>query len=307
MSQQKTPQVSQQKTTSFDDALSAFIISREASHLSKQTLRYYRDRLGPFVIWCKESGHTAVESITAAKIRAFLVALHNRNLSPYTVHASARAIRAFFRFCASDGIIEAAPKFQMPKLPKRILPAFEPVDVARLIDACENQRDRCIVLVLLDTGLRASEMVALNGSNIDLATGAVHVYQGKGEKDRTVYLGARTRRELSKFWREVQKPSPSSPAWTNNRAGRSGDRITDSGLRQLLGRIGNRAGVENCRPHTFRRTFALWSLRACMDIYRLAALIGHEDLGVLRQYLALVGKDIRKAHEQFGPVDHMLK
>lgn len=151
--------------------------------------------------------------------------------------------------------------------------------------------------------MRAAELLALNGGDVDEHTKAIFVRQGKGRKDRTVYLGVKARRALLKAWRE-RKPGAGAPLWTGLR---DGERLTESRLRQLLERIGQRAGVEHCSPHTFRRTFALWSLRAGMNIYTLARLIGHEDITVLRQYLALVEVDLRAAHEQASPVDRLLR
>jgi site-specific recombinase XerD len=192
----------------------------------------------------------------------------------------------------------------MPKLPKKILPAFEPSALDRLLDACLSVRDRVAVLLLIDTGLRASEFIALDGGDIDERSGGVLVREGKGQKARTVYIGARTRRELARFWRAEGKPAANRPVWTN---ANTGARLTDSGLRQMLRRLGERAGVKHCHPHTFRRTFALWSLRGGMDVHTLAAIMGHEDIGVLRQYLKLTGADLQRAHQAAGPVDRMLK
>ena len=83
-------------------------------------------------------------------------------------------------------------------------------------------------------------------------------------------------------------------------------RLTDSGLRLMLRRLGKRADVEHCHPHTFRRTFALWSLRAGMNIYALQRIMGHSDLTILRRYLALTEQDLQTAHRRFGAVDSML-
>ena len=77
--------------------------------------------------------------------------------------------------------------------------------------------------------------------------------------------------------------------------------------RLLQTALGERAGVAHCHPHTFRRTFALWSLRGGMDVHTLAALMGHADIHVLKQYLALTGQDLQRAHREAGPVDKMFK
>lgn len=304
MAQKRTRQVQQRRPTPVGEAYAAFITARQAQNVTPRTLGYYADKLHPFITHCETHGAPTVDQVSAATVRAYLVHLQQRGLAPATVHGAARAIRAWLRFCAADGLIDDAPKFSMPKLPKTILPAFEAADAQRLLSACDRDRDRLAVLVLLDTGVRAAEFVALNGGDIDERSGAVAVRQGKGRKQRTVYLGAKTRRELAKFWRTEGKPPAHGPVFANLR---TGERLTESGLRQLLQRIGERAGVKHCHPHTFRRTFALWSLRAGMSIFHLQRLMGHEDIHVLKQYLALVDADLQRAHGAAGPVDRLLK
>lgn len=304
MPKQQTNKTAQLQPIALRDAYAAFVIARKAQNVTPRTLDYYADTLPPFIAYCEKASIRNADQVTAANVRAYLVTMQERGLAPHTVHGSARAIRALLRFCAADGLIDAAPKFQMPKLPKPVLPAFQPSDVARLLDACLAERDRVIVLFLLDTGLRASELLALNGGDIDPHTGAVLVREGKGQKQRTVYVGARTRRELVKFWRTAGHPAATGPAWCSLT---TGERLGGSGLRQMLRQLGERAHVEHCHPHTFRRTFALWSLRAGMNLHTLAALMGHADIGVLRQYLALTGDDLQRAHREAGPVDRMFK
>ena len=304
MPKPKTSQPNKPQPTSVADAYAAFTVARQAMGVTAKTLDYYAYTLTRFTAYCEQSNGRTVAQVTAGTVRTYLVNMQQQGLAPATVHGAARAIRAFVRFCAADGLIDAAPVFAMPKLPKTVLPAFEPSDVARLLDVCESDRDRLIVLVLLDTGLRAAELCALDGGDVDANTGAVLVRMGKGQKQRTVYLGARTRRELAHYWRNVGKPGAKMPVWTSSS---TGDRLTDSGLRQLLQRLGERAGVDHCNPHTFRRTYALWSLRNGMDVHTLAALMGHADIHVLKQYLALTGRDLQRAHQAAGPVDHMLK
>ena len=288
---------------SLADAYTAFVLSRQAASVSPRTLTYYDHQLHPFLVWAETHGAATVGQVTAAHVRAYLVSLQGRNLAPWTVHGAARAIRAFLRFCEEEGYIVAAPKFTMPKLPKKILPAFEPADVQRLLAACDNERDRAIVLCLLDTGLRAAECAALNGGDVDMKTGATFVHAGKGGKDRLVYLGAKARRALLKVW-AGRRPGQDAPLWVSQR---DGQRLTENGLRQMLERLGERAGVQHCSPHTFRRTFALWSLRAGMNVHVLARLMGHSDIAVLRQYLALVESDLQRAHQQASPVDRLLR
>lgn len=295
---------SQPKAVTTPEALTAFALSREAQNASPGTLRFHRDKLNPFVTYCTEQGASTIEQVTATTVRAYLVQLQRANKAPWTIRGHARAIKTFLRFCASDGLLERAPTYAMPKLPKTIMPAFVPADVRKLLAACDCTRDRCVVLVLLDTGLRASELLALDTGDLEMGTGAVHVRLGKGRKDRTVYLSARTRRELWRYWRDLGTPTAHSPLWTSQS---TGTRLTDAGLRQLLERLGLHAEVPHCHPHTFRRTFALECLRGGMNIYALARLMGHADITVLRQYLDLVDGDLEAAHRAASPVDRLLR
>ena len=79
--------------------------------------------------------------------------------------------------------------------------------------------------------------------------------------------------------------------------------MTTSGLQQVIRSLKHHSGVKTLTPHALRRTFAIEMLRAGCDLYRLAALMGHDDIGVLRSYLAIVESDAQEAHKQFGIVD----
>ena len=286
-----------------ESALDVFVLDRKVQRATENTILFYMRQLRPFICWCSERGVNTLASVTAAYLRAYLVSLQERNLSDHTVHAAARSLRAWLNFAVSEELITVSPmaKVGMPKLDKRILPAFSGDEIAHLLAACTTKRDTAALLFLLDTGCRASEFVHLNGSDVDAHEGTVRIRQGKGRKDRVVFLGNKTCKALLRFYRERgDAPHGDEPVWV---AERGGTRLSDSGLRQLLERVGRKAGVANCHPHTFRRTFALFSLRNGMSIYHLQQLMGHADLAMLRQYLALNDDDLKTAHNRFGVVD----
>ena len=137
----------------------------------------------------------------------------------------------------------------------------------------------------------------------DIHSGKVVVRQGKGRKQRVAFLGSRARKALLKYFMARGEVNPDGPLWPSMHTGK---RLTDSGLRLMLRRLGRRAEVAHCNPHTFRRTFALWSLRSGMNIYALQQIMGHSDLQILRRYLALVEEDLHDAHKKHGAVDNML-
>lgn len=187
-----------------------------------------------------------------------------------------------------------------------ILPAFTRAHVKALLEACEQaadpERDTALVLVLLDTGVRASELCALTLADVDGATGSITVRRGKGAKARTVYIGARTRKALLRYLLTRASDPPTAPLFPSH----AGGPLTRNALLLLCRRLGARADVPHSHPHTFRRTCALESLRAGMDVVRLAALLGHSDLQTVRKYLALVEADLQAAHAEHGPVENLL-
>jgi site-specific recombinase XerD len=288
------------------DALNIFLLDCEARRFTPATREYYRYNLTAFVIWATAQGIFTLADVTTNTVRAYLAKEEGRNLSGYTVLAIARALRAWLNFCVREEWLAASPmgkgRIRMPKVDKDLLPAFLLEDIERLLKACPGARERALVFFLLDTGARASEALAVTLGDIDLAAGSVLIRKGKGRKQRIVYLGAKARRHLLKYLAARGKLPISAPLWQSQLTGKA---LTRNGLSQLLQRLGRRAQVTPCTAHMFRRTFALYCLRNGMDIYTLQRLMGHEDLTVLRRYLALVEADLQTAHRRFGVVDNL--
>lgn len=299
MIQRRTPRLS------LPDALDLFLLDCAARRLTEDTLQFYKSKLSVFFHWCDEQDIQAIEDITAHAIRRFLVDIHRRKLSSQYQNNLARAIRAFLNYCVRDELIEVSPfaKVQMPRLEKKIISALTLADIKQVLQSCACERDRAICLFLLDSGVRASELAALNVEDVDLQSGVVRVHAGKGQKGRTTYIGARTRKQLKRYYTERGPVKPQEPAF---RALLSGDRLTVDGLVQLMARLRTKSGVAGCSCHTFRRTFAITCLRNGMNVYVLARLMGHADITILRQYLAFVEEDLKGAHARYGAVDNLL-
>lgn len=305
MEHQSTRFPQHQSSLSIADAYDAWVLDLQARRCTPATVEHYRWFLAPFVHWLAQQEIDTLAQITPSHIRRYLASLQARALSGYSILNAYRDIRAWCNFCVAEGFLDTSPiaRVRAPKLDKPLLPAFTADDVRKLLGACEIARDRALVLFLLDTGCRVSEVVALCGADLSLSDGAVQIRRGKGGKGRTVYFGNQTRKALLRYFAEAGKPGPADPLWPSLRTGAA---LTPNGLRQLLRRLGRTAGVAHVHPHTFRRTFALWSLRGGMNIFALQRLMGHEDLTVLRRYLALVDQDLQAAHAQAGTVDAML-
>lgn len=280
-------------------ALNIYILDAQSRNYSPRTVDFYRWRVGKFITWLAEQGVDTVTAVNAAHIRTYL-AQRADQVSATTIHTEARAIRAFLNFCVAEQWIEHSPlrAGMMPRRPRLVRPALTEAQVRSLLKRSSPQ-EAAIILLLLDTGLRAAEFCKLDVPDIDLAAGTVIVRQGKGAKDRQAYLGARSRKALLRYWGE--KGIADGPAVLTQRGRR---RLTPNSLNRTLTRVGALAGVD-VSPHALRRTFAVLNLRAGVDVYTLARLMGHESIETLRQYLPLVDADVHNTHRRAAVVDRL--
>ena len=285
------------------EALETFLLDCRARRFSPRTIEHYQTRIGAFAAFLHEQGVSTLAEIKSSHIRFYIIHLQDRDLSSHTVHTCARAVRAFLNFCVREQLLSESPmrNVAMPKRDK-LLPDYLTADeVTRLLDACETERERTLILVLLDTGIRCTEACNLNGEHINHTSGAIIVRHGKGAKDRVAFLGSRSLKQLLRYYRAQGKPGNDEPVF---RSERGQGRLTRSGLRQVLVRVGKAAGVV-VTPHKLRRTFATWAWRSGIDIQALQALMGHSDLTTLPSYLGIDVDDLRRSHDKHGPVDNM--
>lgn len=293
---------------SIHEAYTVFRLDRQSLRVRPTTLRFYEWTLRPFFAWLEAQGVQHIGEISSRHVRAYLVEKQTldkgktteREASAHYLHDIARAVRAFVKFCLDEEWLTANPmkNVKMPRKPKKILAAYTDGEIKRLQVAAENDRERALILFMLDTGARISEVCGVTLGDIHLETNSIFIREGKGEKDRYVYFGAKTARLLIRVTRGLE---PSDYVWANRH---NGKRMMYRGLGKTLRALGKRAGVP-CTAHKFRRTFAINCLRNGMDIYTLARLMGHSDISVLKPYLDLLQTDLRAGHQQYGVVDNL--
>jgi integrase/recombinase XerD len=291
-----------QRRIHIKDGLDLFLLDCQARRLTKSTQTFYRTKIQTFI---NELGAETLQEITGIHVRAALVALADRGLSSQSQNNIARAIRAFFNFCVSEGLLSSTPmaNVKLPRVERKVIQSLTQDEVNAILLTCENDRDKALVLFILDTGVRASELVSINVEDMDQQTGATVVRKGKGQKQRTIHCSLRTRRTVLRYLIDRGTPSGKEPLFAAIKP--EGQRLTLSGIVQLFERLRKASGVDGCQAHNLRRTFAIECLRGGMNIFVLARLMGHSDISVLRPYLALVEHDLQAAHAKASPVDRL--
>jgi len=298
--------------TSLAEDIAAFITDCQARRLSSRTIRRYQEELVAVREWLEGQGIKAVLDIRPEHLRNYLIHLaeeHKRNAGGQ--HIAYRVIRTFLKWHEREFDhwgFNPMTKVQAPKLSKEPLPPVPLEHVQAMLATCRTRgfrdmRDKALIMTLLDTGARAAELLALNADDVNLATGAVFIRNGKGGKARVVYVGAKTRREIARYLRLHRHDLKQQPAlWVGIRW----ERLTHAGLWRILERRAALAGVPVPAPHSFRRAFAILSLRGGMDMESLRRLLGHSDLSIISRYLRQDQDDLRAAHMKASPVDNLL-
>ena len=272
-----------------------FLQDRRAQNLSPTTIKFYRSRLTQFERFCHQHQVTTVESITPDTIRLFILHLEQKGHNDGGRHTYYRTIKTFLFFYESE--LEPTNwmnPIRKVKAPRMIVEPLEgvPVEVVhKLIDTCPRgtmmgERNRAILMVLLETGVRAAELIQMNIEDINLNESSILVRRGKGRKPRTVFVGSIARRQLRK-WLKYRGVS-SGALFVNN----GGERLRYNGLREVIRRVSRLAGVDCPGIHDFRRTFALEMLRRGVDIQSIARLMGHTSLQVISRYLKQTDRDL---------------
>lgn len=289
--------------------ITGFIVERRSRGLVEGTIEYYFSELEGFANFLDLLGVVQLEEITPDLIRKYLLQL-SKTRNEGGVHASFRAIRAFFNWYENefepDNWKNPIRKVK-PKSPsKEPLPGVSLGEFNLLIDACYGQwelRDRVSLMFLLDTGCRAAEFCSLNLGDVDLVTGSIVIKHGKGDKRRVVFIGRVVLRELRRYLKTRGNLKAEAPLFVND----ENERVKYGGLLARIRRISKKAGIAAPGLHDFRRAFAINMLRNGVDVITLSRLMGHSSLEVTKRYLHQIEEDLRQAHAKGSPVDNQVK
>lgn len=291
--------------------IEAFLKDRKATGRSERTIKLYREKLVKFLKFCDNRVISQITQITAGEIREFLIWLREQGHNPGGVHVHYRVLKAFLNFWE----LEIEPEYwknpirkvKGPKVPLEPLEPAKIENIMPILDTCKGGnyfdiRDAAIIYVLMDTGIRSSELTSIDLADVDTVKGSILIRRAKGGKFRTVFLGRKSRKMLRKYLRVRGAADPPKPLFLK----RDWERMTYCSLKQLIKRRSGTAGVASIPLHAFRRFFALECLKNGMDVFSLQTLMGHSDLSVLRRYLKQMDDDLKEAHIRGGPVDRLI-
>ncbi|NQT71926.1 MAG: tyrosine-type recombinase/integrase [Chloroflexi bacterium] len=269
---------------------------------------------------------TRVDAITPQELRAFFIYLadkpsyeghpytptQDRKLSGHTINAYGRGLQTFFNWLMAEDFITENPfhRIKIPRAPQKLIPAFSESQLQQLFAVIDTgqpigYRNHTMLLVLLDTGLRVSELTGLCLSDVSIEQGTLRVW-GKGNKERTVPLGRQSARQV---WRYIShhRPRPAMARVDQVFLTRDGRPVTIDRVQMMMMRYGRQAGLRGvrCSPHTLRHTAAINFLRNGGDVFSLQRLLGHSSLEMTRRYCQVADSDVQRVHRSASPVDNL--
>ena len=296
------------------DVIAEYRAALRVAGRSPRTIRWYGEMLDEFVAFVeRDGGRATLDDLHPAVARRWLLAAQAsraRPLAPASLAGRVRTLRAFGSWVTREFELTSHPLagLPVPRVPQLIVPSLRETDLHELLRATETsahpERDRAIVLLLLDTGLRVSEAAGLRIGDVDLVEGRATV-MGKGARQRMVPIGRRTRQALRRILAPRGQIEAADPLFI----AADGGALTAHGIQQVFRRLARRVTLSaRCSPHVLRHTFARSFLRNGGDVFSLQRILGHSprSLQVTRRYLDLDDDDLRAVHRNVSPVDRLL-
>lgn len=258
---------------------------------SQKTIENYSHYLERFIAFAQIK---TPKQITAEIVRQYRIWLNRQNLRRVTQNYHIIALRGLLKYLAKRDIKSlAAEKIELGKEEQREVAFLEQEELARLLEAPNNLRDKAILEVLFSTGLRVSELINLNRENINLMRGEFFV-KGKGNKTRPVFLSETAQKAL-KYYLDVREDI--EPALFINY---KNQRLTVRSVQRIVQRLAVKAGLtKKVTPHTLRHSLATDLLRAGADLRSVQGILGHSSITTTQIYTHLTDKRLRQVHKKY--------
>ncbi|KPK72095.1 MAG: hypothetical protein AMJ79_16025 [Phycisphaerae bacterium SM23_30] len=242
-------------------------------------------------------------------IRAFLAHLSQENYSKATTARKLATLRSFYKFLVRRGRIETSPvsAIRTPKQEKRLPLFLEPEQVTVLLNCPPRNtllgaRDRAILETLYGSGLRVSELVALNLADVDFLGEVLHI-RGKGKKERLAPIGTPALQSIQRYL-SFRDSDPRKDTFDQQALfiNKHGQRLSTRSVRRKLDKYLLQAGLDpRISPHTLRHSFATHMLNNGADLRVVQELLGHQSLSTTQVYTHLTTQKMKETYDEAHP------
>mgnify|MGYP001248165171 CR=1 FL=1 len=284
---------------------------------SKNTTEAYKNDLNGFANFVKKDqaidnlDAIEISQITKKSIEDYVKWLNSREYSRATVARKIAALKSFVNFLVETGDLTKSPILDIES-PKTIKSLPKPL-LAKEVDAIltaakdnsstEGYRDSAMLSLMYWTGLRVSELIALNIDNLYLSENEPYLRcYGKGDRERTIPIPDQTLENLKYYLREIRHNFVRNNSELGVFVNMRGERLTRQGYWLILKAYVKKAGIaSNVTPHTLRHSYATHLLRGGASIRAVQELLGHANVSTTQIYTQLANQDLKDAYEEVHP------
>ncbi|MGC5324467.1 site-specific tyrosine recombinase XerD [Brevibacillus sp. SYSU BS000544] len=276
--------------------------------LSANTLESYQRDLVMYVSYLRDNGVIDIQDTSRAHIIGYLMMLQEKGRATATLSRNMASIRAFYQFLVRDKFISNDPSIHLetPKIEKRLPKVLSIQDVELLLEGPDlgeptGMRDKAMLELLYATGIRVSELVNLNISDVNLEMGFLKC-MGKGSKERIIPLGRIAievvRTYIQRGRTQLLKASTDHSLFLNH----LGKRITRQGFWKIIKKYAQKAGIRvEITPHTLRHSFATHLLENGADLRSVQEMLGHADISTTQIYTHITRTRIKDVYAKTHP------
>ena len=273
---------------------------------SKDTEKSYKVDLLQFEEFVKECG-LQLKEVNPNTIREWIVLMMDKGMSASSINRKLSALRTFYKYLLKHGVMPADPmrKISGPKK-RKPLPVFvKEKEMDRLLDdidfedSFEGRRDRLIIQLFYETGMRLAELVGLNDADVDFDAKVIKV-TGKRNKQRIIPFGEELAKAMQNYLSERERAIPATSGAFITKV--NGERIARSSVQNIVRvNLSKVTSVKKKSPHVLRHTFATSMLNHQAELGAIKELLGHESLATTEVYTHTTFEELKKAYNQAHP------
>lgn len=279
--------------------LDEFLIEMKLRNRTERTIKSVRNNNNLFFKWLEnEYGITEVEDVKRIHVKAYIQYKQSLGLKPTYINSILKNLRMFFRYLEDEEYISINPvtKVAFQKEEKVIIETFTTDEVRRMLAVYGytnflDARNKCIMMMLFDTGIRNFELCEIQCADIRERTILIH---GKGDKQRLVPISPALRKSMLKYEAKREKYIKERYQAEYYFLSQKGRKLTIETIERVVRDCGRAAHVNEqirCSPHTCRHTFAQMNIRNGLDVYSLSRILGHENISITKRYLQSMKDD----------------
>ena len=298
------------------DVIKEFIFEIKLRNYSERTIKGYKNNILKFARYMKnEFEIVEIEEISHVHIKSYLNFLKGNGLTEVYINTILKNLRSFYKYCFTEGYcLNVALKVGWLRERKTIIKTFSDDEIRKMMDVYNyssyiHARNKCIMAILIDTGIRNFELCQLKIT--DIRETVIYI-MGKGKKERVVPISPYLKKIMIKYERIREGYLKNNIIhYDNYFLSYRNKPLTTEAVERIVRLCGEKANVNKnirCSPHTCKHYFAQAQLRNGLDVYSLSRLLGHENVTITKRYLqGLKDKEVLELGMKSSPLMNLKK